>query len=361
MKKWIGLVLIVMAPGLAKRVDAQQAEQLLFREKIYDFGNIEEAKGLADHEFIFTNNAGRPVKILSVHASCGCTTPGWSQSPVPQGKTGFIKASFDPKGRPGYFNKSLAITTDLDANPIILEIKGQVVDKVKTVAADFPVANGSLYFKTKAINMGTIFINKFPSQKQFEVMNKGEVPVKFMDATNPPYIKVEMPAALQPGEAGVIKVTYDARQKNRFGFASDNIQITTDDVGNELKQFSVFATLEEFYTTPVGEEATKAPVLLIREPNVDLGRTRQATAIEKNVVLKNMGKSNLQLKAFQGNCSCIVATPERDVIAPGDSINVKVSFTPQAREGTQQKAITLYSNDPRNPVQRIMVQVYVEE
>ncbi len=360
MKKLIALILIVAGAGMVVDVGAQQADQLIFREKIYDFGNIEEAKGAADHEFIFTNNSGRPVKILSVHASCGCTTPGWSQSPVPQGKVGFIKASFDPKGRPGYFNKSLTITTDLDANPIILEIKGHVVDKVNTVAADFPIANGSLYFKTKAINMGTIFINKPPAQKQFEVMNKGDVSVRFLEVVNPLYIKVELPAVLQPKEAGVIRVTYDTRQKNRFGFASDNIQITTDDAGNELKQFSVFATLEEFYTTPVGEEATKVPVLLIREPSIDLGRTRQNTAIERNVVLKNVGRSNLQLKAFQGNCSCIAATPEKDSIAPGDSINVKVSFTPQAREGTQQKAITLYSNDPRNPVQRIMVQVYVE-
>jgi hypothetical protein len=192
-------------------------------------------------------------------------------------------------------------------------------------------------------------------------MNKGDAPIRFLEAASAAYIKVDMPQELQPKQSGMIKVTYDARMKNTFGFASDNIQIKTDDPGNELKLFSVFVTLEEFYTTPVGEEATKVPVLLIREPNVDLGRTGQSRVIDRNVVLKNAGKSTLQLKAFQGNCSCITAVPEKEQIAPGDSINVKVSFTPQAREGTQQKAITLYSNDPRNPVQRIMVQVYVEE
>lgn len=357
MKKLMVLILILFAVASGW---CQQVEQLIFREKVYDFGNIEESRGAADHEFIFTNNSGRPVKILSVHASCGCTTPGWSQSPVAQGKTGFIKASFDPKGRPGYFNKSLTITTDLDANPIILEIKGQVVDKVAAESSDFPIANGSLYFKTKTINMGTIFINRSAAQKQYEVMNKGDQPVKFLSVSGPAYMKVEMPATLDPKQTGIIKVTYDARQRNRFGFASDNIQITTDDQGSELKQFSVFATLEEFYTIPVGEEATKAPVLIVREPSIDLGRISQSRQLERAVVLKNAGKSNLQLKAFQGNCSCITAIPEKENIAPGDSINVKVLFTPQAREGTQQKAITLYSNDPRNPVQRIMVQVYVE-
>ena len=102
---------------------AQKLEPLIFREKIYDFGEVDEGKGNVDHEFIFTNTSGVAIKILSVQASCGCTTPGWSQNPVLHGKTGFVKASFDPRGRPGHFNKSLTITTDLDPNPIILQIK----------------------------------------------------------------------------------------------------------------------------------------------------------------------------------------------------------------------------------------------
>ena len=76
---------------------AQLAEPLFFKEKIHDFGEIIEADGAVEFEFTFTNSSVRPVKILSVQASCGCTTPGWSAEPVAVGKTGFIKASFDPK------------------------------------------------------------------------------------------------------------------------------------------------------------------------------------------------------------------------------------------------------------------------
>ncbi len=111
------LVAVVLMANLSR---AQTLEPLIFREKIYDFGEIQESRGNADHEFVFTNNAGRPVKILNVAASCGCTTPGWSKDAVAVGKTGFIKASFDPKGRPGYFNKTLTVLTDLDPNPMVL-------------------------------------------------------------------------------------------------------------------------------------------------------------------------------------------------------------------------------------------------
>src|SRR5690242_6831547 len=87
---------------------AQQGKPIEFREEIFDFGTIAEEGGPVQHEFVFTNNSGRPVKILGVQASCGCTTPAWSQEPVAAGKTGFVQASYNPKGRPGYFNKTLS-------------------------------------------------------------------------------------------------------------------------------------------------------------------------------------------------------------------------------------------------------------
>src|SRR5262245_39885730 len=60
---------------------AQQAEPLLFNEKIHDFGTIREDAGPADFEFTFTNNSGLAVTVVSVQASCGCTTPGWTKEP----------------------------------------------------------------------------------------------------------------------------------------------------------------------------------------------------------------------------------------------------------------------------------------
>jgi len=357
MKKLIILILI----SLAFQSWSQQAEPLIFREKMFDFGEIEERKGVADHEFIFTNNSGRPVKILSVQVSCGCTTPGWSQNPVPQAKNGFIKVSFDPKGRPGYFNKSLTVTTDWDTNPIILQIKGQVVTGAEEETSDFPIANGNLYFKTKSFNFGKAFINKDPARKQFPVMNKGTLPIKFLEVAKPAYVNVEVPVVLAPQEIGAIVVSYDARQKNQFGFASDNIQITTDDAGQELKSISVYAMLEEYYPLPSGEDATRMPILTIREETIDLGHFRQSATIDRGVMIKNAGKKDLQIKALQGNCACIWAEVANKLIGPGDSTLLKISFKPQSRGGTQQKAITLYSNDPRSPVRRINVLAFIED
>jgi Protein of unknown function (DUF1573) len=357
MKKLI--IVVLMACGLQGL--SQQVELVIFREKIYDFGEIEEVKGDVSHEFVFTNNSGRAVKILSVEASCGCTTPGWSQAPVAQGGTGFIKASFDPKGRPGYFNKTLTINTDLDASPIVLQIKGQVITKSSEVTTDYSVEAGSLHFKTKSVSFGTVYINRPSIEKQYPLMNLGSAPVKFLSVSAPSYMKVEMPAMLAPMESGVIKISYDGRKKNQFGFASDNIQITTDDVGYEVKSFSVYASLEEYYSSPVGAMATQVPVLSMKQESIDLGSFRQGRTINTSVLIVNKGKKDLLIKALQGNCSCITAETIKNNVKPGDSTTLKISFTPQNRDGTQQKAITVYSNDPRNPVQRLLVQASIVE
>ncbi|MBY0433053.1 MAG: DUF1573 domain-containing protein [Cyclobacteriaceae bacterium] len=340
---------------------AQQAEALIFREKVYDFGEIDEQAGNADHEFIFTNNSGRPVKIISVQTSCGCTTPGWSMDVIQHGKTGFVKASFDPRGRPGYFNKSLTITTDLESNPTVLEIKGSIKHKMADESEGSMVAQGHLQFKSRSINFGKVYMNKPPVQKIFTIWNSGTVPIVISRIDKPSYLSVEAPATIAVGEKAELKIRYDGKAKNQFGFASDNIQLITDDSEQPVKSVSVFATLEEYYALPSGEEAAKAPVLLLKEPSIDLGRFRESALLERDVTLANTGKKDLLIKALQGNCACIKAEAVNKTVRPGDSTTVRISFKPQSRGGTQQKAVTVYTNDPRNPVQRINVQAFIDE
>jgi hypothetical protein len=40
---------------------------------------------------------------------------------------------------------------------------------------------------------------------------------------------------------------------------------------------------------------------------------------------------------------------------------LSIAFNPYDRKGTQQKSVTIYSNDPRNPVQRLVFTAYVED
>ena len=51
---------------------------------------------------------------------------------------------------------------------------------------------------------------------------------------------------------------------------------------------------------------------------------------------------------------------EKDVIAPGEALEMSITFNSAGRRGNQQKSITIYSNDPVTPVQRVTVKAIVQ-
>jgi hypothetical protein len=343
---------------------SQQVKQLVFREESHDFGTVVESKGPVTHEFVFTNTGSRAVKVLNVQASCGCTTPGWTKETIQPGKTGYIQASFDPKGRPGYFNKSLTVTTDLDPNPIILQIRGQVSSDSENFvdATGFTVVNGNLKLKSSSFNMGKVFKKDEFAVKEFQVMNTGTQAITFNEKTvGPNYIKAQVkPSTIPAGSKAIIKISYNGGLKGKYGFHSDNIEFTTDDTESPVKSFSVLATIEDYFPQMSAEELNKAPQLKLADATLDLGRVSQKTTHVREVGVMNAGKKELTIRAVQGNCTCLTASAKKTTLKPGETGTIKVEFVPQDKSGTQQKAVTIYSNDPRNPVQRFTVSAYVE-
>jgi hypothetical protein len=358
------LLLLITFIALFIPSSAQQAKQLLFRGESHDFGEIPEHKGPVIHEFVFTNNSARPVKILNVQASCGCTTPDWSKDPIAPGKNGFVQASYDPTGRPGYFNKSLTVTTDLEANPIILQIKGQVTtDHEENVdATGFSHSKGNLKFRTSGFNLGKILNRDEFVVKEFPFINAGPQPVTFTEnVTTPKHIRVEVkPLILPAGGKGVVRISYNGKLKNQYGFQSDNIELNTDDGENAVKSFSVLATIEDYFPQMSGEELEKAAHLTLADQSLDFGRVNANSQIVREVEFTNTGHKNLDIRAVQPNCTCVTASVNKTSLKPGESGTIKVTFDPQDRKGSHQKAVTVYSNDPRNPVQRFTFMAYME-
>ncbi len=72
----------------------------------HDFGTFKEEAGRQTFDFVITNTGTEPLVIQNVVASCGCTTPEWTKQPIPAGAKGNVTAIYDPKNRPGKFNKT---------------------------------------------------------------------------------------------------------------------------------------------------------------------------------------------------------------------------------------------------------------
>ena len=341
---------------------AQQTKGIHFREEVFDFSSVKEDGGPVVHEFVFTNIGSRPIKILSVQASCGCTTPDWSKDPVAPGKTGFIQASYNPKGRPGFFNKTLTVTTDFDPNPIVLQIKGNVSTGGVGSEADFTVPNGNWKFRNGSFNMGKVYLNEEATVRDFQFINSSAKPVTVTKIVAPDYIKADVsPKTIASGERGHVSLVYNGKKKDKYGFQSDNIEIQTDDTDSPNKSFTVYATLEENFSDLKPEDMTRGPRLALSASSLDFGRVGKNATVVREVNVTNSGRKDLSIRALQGNCTCVSASSAKTTLKPGESSVIKITFDSQDRKATQQKAVTIYSNDPQNPVQRLTFTAYVED
>ena len=127
MKKY-SILLFCLVCSLAAM---SQKAVISFEQKTHDFGKVNEEDGKITHVFEFTNRGVTPLVVSKVQASCGCTTPVWTKEPVEPGKKGTITVTYNPAGRPGTFTKTITVTTNASEQPVVLMIKGKVVEKKK--------------------------------------------------------------------------------------------------------------------------------------------------------------------------------------------------------------------------------------
>lgn len=359
MKKVLVFVMILVSVSVV----AQQAEEVSFNEEVFDFGTIRESDGPVIHEFIFTNKSLDSVRIESVRASCGCTTPNWTQGKVPPGGTGIIQAQYNPRNRPGVFNKSLTITTSNDDKPLKLFIKGNVVPMAQTIEDELPTEIGALRMKYRSLNVGKVKTSNEPDISEFDVYNDSNDEIAFSDQIlSPSHIKVSFdPPVLAPRSRGMLIIEYDGKGRNDLGFMNDNVTFYTNEAGEDsIKSISVYATIEEYFPPMTKEEFDNAPRLVVQEAVHDFGRIKQDETVATEFTLRNNGKSDLNIRKTIGNCSCTVAELKKKSLKPGETVSMKVKFDPKGRKGNQQKSVTIYTNDPKASAQRVTIKAYIE-
>lgn len=82
-------------------------------------------------EFKLTNAGKEPLIISSAKASCGCTNLKFSQEPILPGKSSTVSATYNAAAQ-GVFTKTVTVITNADPNPVVLQIKGNVLPNPAT-------------------------------------------------------------------------------------------------------------------------------------------------------------------------------------------------------------------------------------
>ncbi|MBR1792702.1 MAG: DUF1573 domain-containing protein [Bacteroidales bacterium] len=113
-------------PAAAEEQVNIDGPKISFTTMVHDYGTIEKG-GDGGCTFEFTNNGNEPLILSNVRASCGCTTPSWTQKPVMPGQKGTIDVRYNTNNVGG-FSKTVTVQSNAVDNPrIVLKIKGNVV------------------------------------------------------------------------------------------------------------------------------------------------------------------------------------------------------------------------------------------
>jgi hypothetical protein len=346
MKKHLITVVLtaLLSPGLL--IAQQKGANISFDETFFDFGTIDENKGVVTHKFEFTNTGSEPLIIQNASPSCGCTSPTWTNSPVKPGERGFVTAAFDPTGRPGTQEKYITVTSTANPKVVQLTFKVTVNQKPLSLEQQYPFPFGGIRMKNNQVIFNTIYKGE-QRTNLVEIINPTDIPQAIKIQNVPAHLKVNIPqATLAPKQTGIIEITYNSALKNDWGFTSDYLFITTNNTVDNQHYIGITANIDENFTALTAEQKSNAPVISFDNLTYDFGTIKHGDKVSHEYKFTNKGKSNLLIRKVSASCGCTAINISEQVIAPGKTGVIRADFDSTGKTGKQNKTVTVITNDP---------------
>ena len=341
MRKIFYIVLVLIAFG-------SYAQKITFENENHNFGNFKEELGPQTFTFKFKNTGSKTLVLSDVKASCGCTTPEYTKAPIAPGKTGNIKVTFDPKNRPGPFNKSVTVKSNAENSVVVLKINGVVQEREKTLTDLYPQSIGDLRVKSTSFNFSSVK-NTEKKTSSLSVYNGSskDIKVEFVDV--PSYLTLKLvPTVLKSGQKGKIVGVYDGGKVHDYGFIIKRIKLKINGKLDGVNKLSVSAKITEDFSKLTAAQLANAPKLSFSNKVFDFGTIRGGQSKTYEFVLKNNGKTDLIIRKIKTSCGCTVVKPESKVIKAGESTILRTTFDSTGKSGRQKKKIIVTTNDPKN-------------
>ena len=104
-----------------------------------------------------------------------------------------------------------------------------------------------------------------------------------------------------------------------------------------------------FVVLGLGAVAMAAPRISADEPVYDFGEILEGLAVVHTFVLQNAGDESLTIDDIQVSCGCTTTSLAKSTLAPGESVDLEVTFDTAGFSGKMAKKIYVESNDPATP------------
>lgn len=146
--------------------------------------------------FKFENKTDKPVRIMSVHTSCGCTTAGKTKDVIAPGEKSEITATFNIGDRTGVQQKQITVQTDDQKQPTtILTLKA-------VIASPLELQPTFVFWQQ----------GEEPKPKTIVAKTTKEVPVKHIDVSSS---SPEFQTSVENGPNGEFRIKVQPKETTR--------------------------------------------------------------------------------------------------------------------------------------------------
>ena len=328
----------------------------------HDFGAFDEEMGTVYCTFSLVNTGSEPISILSARANCGCTRPEYSTDPVAPGDTLKVRVGFDPKGRPGKFQKFITVDCSESPTRTRLSISGTVIGSGNTLRSRYPVEAGKARLRSATIPYGKVLKGKSSGQ-YLEAYNASADTIVPTVGYSPRYINaLVQPARVAPGENFIVSTIFHPDASDLYGIATDSIIFYPD--GPEASQpvkIETVAIISEDFSALTPEQMSRAPLIETSTTAIDLERlSRSDRPLTRTFTIENRGQSPLLIRRISCPDKAIGLKIDKTKIGPGKKTKVTVKIDPALVTSAEllNARINIISNDPEHS--SIMVRVVAE-
>lgn len=349
-------------------VCAQKAALISPDARTFDFGAIAEAEGLATHRFVIQNTGTQPLVINRITASCGCARPEWTKAPIEPGDSGEVQVSYNPKGRPGPFYKSIAIHSNAKNGKLTLYIKGTVMSRAPEPLISYPYSIGNLKLQTKIIEYSRIHPGEI-REEAIRIKNEGDTPLTVHFDKEPDYLTIALsPDTLKAGETGEISILFHTNEVKKMGRVSAWLPLSVGNVPEKKRtegSVRIAANIIDDFSRLSASDKAQAPVARFSQTVLDFGKLSGKSGHiipfigsgkeSESLTITNTGQSPLVIYSITCDHELVSVPGGKKELKPGASFSCKVSLHPKELKTKLETFIHVLSNDPNGPVRLIRI------
>ena len=342
-KLYISIAMALVSIGAS----AQKMEAV---NKVVDCGQITYLTP-ATAEFEVKNKGGKPIRIVDVRTSCGCTDVEYPKGEIPADGSFTVKVTYDAQTM-GHFDKLVDLYADGGNRPLVLRMRGHVVREIVDFGGKYDFLLGGIKADCNDIEFDDVNRGERP-QKKIHLRNTTGETVQPVVMHLPNYLQADVsPSKIAPGHSGIVTITLDSRNLKEMGLSQTSVFLGAfpgDKVSHD-KEISVSAVLLPKFDNLTARQLANAPKLTLSTTDLDLGEFGGKKKLKGEIVVRNDGKSALVVKNLQMFTVGLQVSLNKQKLMPGETAKIKVTAEQRLLKTARSKPrVLMITNDPNMP------------